>query len=109
MDLDIKTVSVTKEYPNGDIYEGILIKDLKEVKGITRNKKSSFFRELKSAQEKLKIVFYYADKEFEKKKFPDEKLNGRDLFFYEGDKYVGEFNKDQIHGKGIMTWKNGNK
>ena len=70
MDLDIKTVSVTKEYPNGDIYEGILIKDLKEVKGtLTRNKKSSFFRELKSAQEKRKIIFYCADKEAAKKNF----------------------------------------
>ena len=110
MDLDINSVSVKKEYPNGDIYEGILIKDLKEVKGtLIRNKKSSFLRDLKAAQEKRKIIFYCANTEAAKKKFPDEKLNGRDIFFYEGDKYEGEFNKDQIHGKGIMTWKNGNR
>ena len=87
MDLDINSVSVTKEYPNGDVYEGILIKDLKEVKGtLTRNKNSSFSRELKAAQEKRKIIFYCADKEAAKKKFPDEKLNEWQRF------YIKKFN-----------------
>ena len=53
MDLDINSVSVKKEYPNGDIYEGIIIKNLKEVKGtLIRNKKSSFVRAYKAALEK---------------------------------------------------------
>ena len=81
MDLDINSVAVKKEYPNGDSYEGIIIKDKREVKGtLTRNKKSSFIRELKAAQENKKIIFYCADKEASKLEFPNGKLNGHELF-----------------------------
>ena len=69
MDLDINSVSVKKEYPNGDVYEGIIIKDLKEVKGtLIRNKKNAFKRDLNSAIENKKIIFYCADMEASKKK-----------------------------------------
>ena len=110
MELNKNSNIVKKQYPNGDIYTGVIINNLREGKGtLIRNKPNSFLNEIKQAIEKKKIIFYCADKEACKIKFPTQKLNGFELFFYEGDKYEGEFNNDKICGKGIMTWHNGNK
>ena len=110
MESNKNTTSGEKQYPNGNIYNGEMINDLCEGKGILIRKKTSLFiAELKQAIENKNIIFYCAEKEASKKKFPTKKLNGIELFFYEGDKYEGEFNNDKINGKGIMTWDNGNK
>ena len=109
MQLNKNSDSVKKQYSNGDTYMGQMKKDIREGKGILiRNKTSSFIEEIKEAIETKKIIFYCADKEACKKKFPTHKLNGVELFFYEGDKYEGEFRNDKMNGKGIMTWNNGN-
>ena len=109
MELNKNTDSVKKQYSNGDVYNGAIINNLREGKGtLIRNKLSSFLTEIKQAIEAKKIIFYCADKEASKRKFPTNKLNGVELFFYEGDKYEGEFNNDKINGKGIMSWHNGN-
>ena len=112
MELNINknTDPLKKQISNGDIYTGDKVDNLREGKGtLIRNKSSSFITELKQALENKKIIFYCADKEASKRKFPTQKLNGIELFFYEGDKYEGDFSNDKINGKGIMLWDNGNK
>ena len=110
MELDKNSTPTVKLYPNGDIYKGIIINDHREKKGtLIRNKTSTFNAELNLAIKHRLIIFYCADKESAKKKFPSQKINDIEIFYYEGDKYEGEFNNDLIEGKGIMTWVNGNK
>ena len=96
---------------NGDVFEGRFENGMINGKGIfldsKKNKYIGDFKEMKRwGKGKLvtKEIFYEGD-------FYENKLNGKGYikFLKNELEYTGTFKNDQIEGRGIFKWKNGDK
>lgn len=94
---------------NGDVFEGKFITGYLNGKGIFRNSKNheyigDFVNNKKEGQGEL-----ITDKVHYKGDFKNDKIQGYGsiTFLKEGHKYEGQFDNNELNGKGIFYWKNG--
>ena len=97
-----------KSIRNGEIMEGKFIKGNLNGKGIFKNLtciyEGEFLDSKKNGKGELKTKKYIYKGDFENDKFNG---NGTIEFLGEGSKYSGTFVNNEISGKGIFEWKNG--
>ena len=97
-----------KTMRNGDILEGKFVCGEINGKGIFKNKESKYIGEFING-ERCGKGDLTTGKYHYKGDFKDNKFDGFGVieFFLDGQKYEGTFEKNEITGKGIYTWKNG--
>lgn len=97
-----------KSIRNGELMEGKFIKGKLNGKGIFKNLtcvyEGEFLDSKKNGKGELKTKKYIYKGDFDNDKFNG---NGNIEFLEEGSKYSGTFVNNEISGKGIFEWKNG--
>ena len=106
-----KRTEITKTYDNGDKYEGEVIGDLKDGKGVMKYKGGNEYNgEWKKDKKEGKGVFIYKSGSKYEGSFKNNVKDGNGVFYYKnGDKYQGEFKNGEKAGKGVKFFANGNK
>ena len=126
--------SVSKIYDNGDSYEGEVIDELKDGKGVfiykSGSKYEGYFKnnvkdghgifsykngdkyegDFKNGSKAGKGVKYFANGDKYEGEWEEDEFNGNGVYYFQnGDKYVGEFKGGVKEGKGIYYYSNGEK
>ena len=107
-----------KNYPNG-IYEGIMLDDKREIKGIMMYSNGARYEgQWRNDKKNGKGVFtsshYYNCKKVVGMKyegeFKDDKFDGYGVTIYtNGDKYEGEWKNSKQYGRGVVSYIDGSK
>ena len=103
--------SVSKIYDNGDSYEGEVIDELKDGKGVMIYKGGNKYDgEWKNDKKEGKGVFIYKSGSKYEGYFKNNVKDGHGIFSYKnGDKYEGDFKNGSKAGKGVKYFANGDK
>ena len=103
--------TISKKYENGDKYDGEVIDDMKDGKGVMQyiggNK---YDGEWKNDKKEGKGTFIYKSGSQYLGEFKNNVKDGKGVFIYKnGDRYEGNFKNGVKSGKGIKYFKNGDK
>jgi hypothetical protein len=97
--------------PNGDVYEGSFLDDVKHGVGVYRYRDNKRVFEGRYVMgQRVDGQMAYGDTSVYKGQWYDGKRHGRGQYrFSDGSTYKGEFVKDKIHGVGQLIWPDGSK
>jgi hypothetical protein len=97
--------------PNGDVYQGNFLGDLKHGAGTYRyHDDKRVFEGRHVMGERVDGKMAYGDGSLYKGQWYNSKRHGRGAYrFCDGSKYKGEFAEDKIHGVGQLIWPDGSK
>ena len=110
---NMKNIQIIK-YDDGSLYEGELIADKREGKGVYMQKNGHIYTgEFKNDKKEGRGVYKLPTGDMYEGEFKDDKKEGRGVYMYlseapnKGDHYEGEFKGDQKNGNGIYKWASG--
>jgi hypothetical protein len=104
-----RRIKVIKKYPNGDLYEGQFLNNMRDGSGRLTTKFGDIYEgEFKEDKKDGKGTLTYQNTNTYTGSWEQDKKSGHGVFVWQdGEKYTGMFKNDLRNGKGLYNWING--